>query len=148
MPWNAPEVLVGSQEGGVVATTATDMYQVGGTLHEILSCGDAPFWWLLSNSILLSQRRGSAVPVGIPGTTFSVPGLLGKSSLEAARIDSQPITWRVKMDGAEGSRARLGELVGIMEGCLVEDPTKRWKGNALYVSSHVGYCHCFAEVGT
>jgi hypothetical protein len=119
---------------GVVATTATDMYQFGGTLHEIMTCGDAPFWWLLENSILLAQRRCSADPIRIPGSRFSLPGLLGKTTLEAAALDSEPVTWRVRVEeGSEGSAYRLRELVEILEGCLEEDPDKRWKGNALYV---------------
>jgi hypothetical protein len=119
MPWSAPEVLANSAEGGVVATTATDVYQLGGTL--------------IKNFQLLHERRCSAGGVVIPGTTFSVPGLLGKSTLQAAVIDSQPVTWRVNVDGIGGSGGRLGELVGIVEGCLEEDPAKRWKGSALYV---------------
>jgi hypothetical protein len=118
MPWSAPEVLVGTAESGVVATTATDMYQLGGTLHEILSCGDAPVWWLLRNTMLLAERRCSSEPVEIPGSDVMLPGLLGKSTLEAAALDRKPITWRVKVDGSEGSGHRLGELVAIMEGWL------------------------------
>ncbi len=36
-------------------------------------------------------------------------------------------------EGSDGSAHRLRELVEILEGCLEEDPVKRWKGNALYV---------------
>ncbi len=135
MPWSAPEVVASMSTGGsgVVATTATDMYQFGGTLHEIMTCGDAPFWWLLENSILLAQRRCSKDPIRIPGTSCRVPGLQGKSTLQAAVIDRKPVTWRVRVEGSEGSAHRLRELVEILEGCLEEDPDKRWKGNALYV---------------
>jgi hypothetical protein len=136
LAWSAPEVLasMGTCGSGVVATTATDMYQFGGTLHEIMTCGDAPFWWLLKNTPLLYERRCSADPVEIPGTTFRVPGLRGKSTLQAIIVDSQTVTWRVRMaEGSEGGAYRLRELVEILEGCLEEDPVKRWKGNALYV---------------
>ncbi len=119
---------------GVVATTASDMYQFGGTLHEIMTCGDTPFWWLQQIPAILAQRRCSRDPIRIPGTAFRVPGLLGKSTLEAAALDSEPVTWRVRVvEGSEGSAGRLRELVNILEGCLLEDPDKRWKGNALYV---------------
>jgi hypothetical protein len=121
-------------DSGVVATTATDMYQFGGTLHEIMTCGDAPFWWLLKNMQLLCERRCSGDLVEVPGTEFTVAGLLGKSTLQAAVIDRKPVTWRVRVEeGSEGSAYRLRELVEILEGCLEEDPVKRWKGNALYV---------------
>jgi hypothetical protein len=136
MPWSAPEVVASMSTGGsgVVATTATDMYQFGGTLHEIMTCGDAPFWWLLRNMQLLYERRCSAAPVELPGTEFTVAGLLGKNTLQAAVIDRKPVTWRVRVEeGSEGSAYRLRELVEILEGCLEEDPVKRWKGNALYV---------------
>jgi hypothetical protein len=131
MPWSAPEVLAGTCNSGVLATMAADIYQYGGTLHEIMTCGDAPFWWLFENAILLSQRRSRADPVPIPGTTFSVPGLRGKSSLQAAVVDSQPITWRVRLDGSEASAGRMQELIDIVGGCLEEDSDKRLKGSAL-----------------
>ncbi len=136
MSWSAPEVLASMSTGGsgVVATAATDMYQFGGTLHEIMTCGDAPFWWLLKNMQLLCERRCSGDLVEVPGTEFTVAGLLGKSTLQAAVIDRKPITWRVRVEeGSEGSAHRLRELVEILEGCLEEEPGKRWKGNALYV---------------
>jgi hypothetical protein len=121
-------------DSGVMATTATDIYQFGGTLHEIMTCGDAPFWWLLEIPQLLYQRRCSSDPMRIPGSRVALPGLLGKSTLEAAALDSEPVSWRVRMEeGSEGSAYRLRELVVILEGCLEEDPGKRWKGNALYV---------------
>ncbi len=136
MPWSAPEVVASMSTGGsgVVATTATDMYQFGGTLHEIMTCGDAPFWWQLKHISLLYERRCSADPVELPGTEVTVAGLLGKNTLQAAVIDRKPVTWRVRVvEGSEGSAYRLRELVRILEGCLEEDPVKRWKGNALYV---------------
>jgi serine/threonine protein kinase len=136
MLWSAPEVVAGMSPGGsgVVATTATDMYQFGGTLHEIMTCGDAPFWWLVEHRTILIQRRRSSDPVRLPCTTVRVPGLLGKNTLQAAALDSEPVTWRVRVEeGSEGSASRLRELVNILEGCLEEDPSRRWKGNALCV---------------
>jgi hypothetical protein len=44
-------------------------------------------------------------------------------------------------EGSEGSAYRLRELVEILEGCLEEDPVKRWKGDALYVGI-VGWALC------
>jgi hypothetical protein len=136
MPWCAPEVLASMGKGGsgVIATTATDMYQFGGLLHEIMTCGNAPFWWMPGTAQLLLEQRCSKDPIRIPGTTFSAPGLLGKSTLQAAALDSEPVPWRVRVEeGSEGSASRLRELVEVLEGCLEEDPVKRWKGNALYV---------------
>ncbi len=134
MPWSAPEVLVRTGDSGVVATAATDMYQFGGMLHEMMTCGNAPFWWLLENAQLLRERRCSSGPVRLPGTTLSVPGLLGKSTLQAAAIDGENLTWRVRLsEGSEGSAGRLRQLLDILEGCLEEEPGKRRKLDALYV---------------
>ncbi len=41
-------------------------------------------------------------------------------------------------EGSEGSAYRLRGLVEILEGCLEEDPGRRWKGNALYVGFLLG----------
>jgi hypothetical protein len=143
LAWSAPEVLVGTGDSGVVATTATDIYQFGGTLHEIMTCGDAPFWWLLGIPQMLYQRRCTADPMPVPGTTVTVPGLLGRSTLEAASLDREPVTWRVRLvEGSEGSAGRLRELVDILEGCLEEDPCRRWRGNALYVGWPPGFDGC------
>jgi hypothetical protein len=43
LPRCAPEVLCST--GGVPATSSSDVYQFGGLLHELLTCGDPPFWW-------------------------------------------------------------------------------------------------------
>ncbi len=131
LPWCAPEVLVPVGDGGVVATSSSDVYQFGGLMHEVLTAGDVPFWWLVVNPQLLTLRRTSDGPVPIPGTRFTEVGLKGKSTVEAAGIDCQPITLRVRMDGSEGSRDRLQQVVKIMEGCLDTDPKKRWKPDAL-----------------
>jgi hypothetical protein len=143
-------VLTGTGDSGVIATVAADVYQFGGTLHEIMTCGDAPFWWLLKNTQLLHGRRCSADPVEIPGATLKLRGLRGKNTLEAAAIDCQAVAWRVRVvEGSEGSAGRLRDLVNILEKCLEEDPGKRWKGNALYVGTHGPWgswlqccCHC------
>jgi serine/threonine protein kinase len=129
--WCAPEVLVPIGDGGVVATSSSDVYQFGGLMHEVLTAGDVPFWWMVENSPLLALRRRSEVPVRVPGTRFTEVGLKGKSTVEAAGIDDQPITLRVRMNGSEGSRDRLQQVVKIMEGCLDTDPKKRWKTDAL-----------------
>jgi hypothetical protein len=73
MAWSAPKVLAGNTDICVIAITATDVYQLGGTLHEILTCGDQPFWWAAKHSSLLYQRRCSAAPVEIPGSDFTLP---------------------------------------------------------------------------
>jgi len=131
LPWCAPEVLVPVGDGGVVTTSSTDVYQFGGLMHELLTAGDVPFWWLVENPQLLTLRRRSEGPVRVPGTRFTDTGLKGKSTVEAAGMDDQPITLRVRMDGSEGSRGRLQRVVKVMEGCLDTDPKKRWKTDAL-----------------
>ncbi len=118
-------------DGGVVATSSSDVYQFGGLMHEVLTAGDVPFWWLVVNPQVLTLRRTSDGPVPIPGTRFTDVGLKGKSTIEAAGVDGQPITLRVRMDGSEGSRGRLRQVVKIMEDCLETDPKKRWKTDAL-----------------
>jgi hypothetical protein len=134
LAWSAPEVLEGTVVSGVVANTATDVYQFGGMLHEIMTCGDAPFWWLQENSSLLAQRRCSAGPMRIPATSFWVEGLLGKSTLQAATIDKERVTWRVRVvEGSDGSAGRLRDLVAILERCLEENPSRRPNGGGLYV---------------
>jgi hypothetical protein len=115
----------------VVATSSSDVYQFGGLMHEVLTAGDVPFWWLVENPPLLALRRRSEGTVRIPGTPFSMTGLKGKSTVEAAGIDGQPITLRVRVEGNAGSRDRLQRVVKIMEDCLDTDPKKRWKTDAL-----------------
>jgi hypothetical protein len=127
---SAPEVLCPPSDS-VLAATATDVYQFGGVLHELLTCGDVPFWWLLKNMSLLYQRRCSAEPVEIPGTDFTVPGLKNMNTLVAAAVDKKAPTWRVRLGDVPGSGTRLQEVVSIMEGCLEEDPARRLKVDVL-----------------
>ena len=47
--WSAPEVLAGSEAGGRVVTPKSDVYMLGGLVHELLTSGKAPFHWLAGN---------------------------------------------------------------------------------------------------
>ena len=56
--WVAPEVLAGSLTAGVTATPASDVYMLGGLMFEVLTCGLAPYYWLMP--ALIAQVRGMA----------------------------------------------------------------------------------------
>ncbi len=86
-------MCAGDTKKGTVATTASDVYMVGGLLYELLTAGTTPFHWLRRNVQLLIERRSSADPVHIPGVEKPIPGLLGKHVLEAADIDGVPVPW-------------------------------------------------------
>jgi hypothetical protein len=130
--WRAPEVCTCSSEAGTVATTASDVYMVGGFLYELLTSGTPPFHWLMDNVPLLSLRRVSRVPVPIPGARgVTIPGLHGKSVLEVAEEDGEPIPWRVRVDGSPGSVIRLEAVKALLVQCLAAEPGARPKVLAL-----------------
>ena len=132
--WSAPEVCAGSAEAGTVATTASDVYMVGGFLYELLTSGTPPFHWLatdLESSLLLGRRRATADRVPIPGLRSGLPGLLGKSVLEVAEEDGESVPWRVRVDGSPGSGGRLEAVKALLAQCLAADPGARPKVLAL-----------------
>ena len=114
-------MCAGSPEAGTVATTASDVYMVGGLAYELLTAGITPFHWLAVNPLLFTLRRASRDPVLIPGTRFTMPGLLGKSVLEVAAEDDEPIPWCVRVDGSPGSAGRLEALKAVVTQCLATE---------------------------
>ncbi len=123
--WTAPEVRAGSEASGRVVTTASDVYMVGGFTYELLTAGTPPFHWLARNAQLLIERLTSVDPLEIPGTEYTVPGLLHKNVLEAAEVDRKPIPWCVQADATPGSAGRLAEIKGLMTSCLALSPVDR-----------------------
>jgi hypothetical protein len=110
-----------------VATTASDVYMLGGLAYELLTAGTRPFHWLARNEPLLIERLTSAGPVEIPGTDVTLPGLLNKNVLEAAELDRKPIPWCVRADATPGSARRLEEVTGLMAsmpGAEATEPTQ------------------------
>jgi hypothetical protein len=99
---------------------------VGGFLYGLLTGGTPPFHWLMDNLPLLSLRRASRGPVGVPGLRgVTAPGLHGKSVLEVAKEDGEPIPWRVRVDGSPGSAGRLEALKALLVQCLAAEPGAR-----------------------
>jgi hypothetical protein len=132
--WTAPETFVATQSGGVVVTRECDVYMVGGLAYELLTGGTAPFHWLvtdLQSGLLLEKRRATAGLVPVPGTPFTMPGLLGKSVLEVAALDGKSIPWCVRVDGSPGSGGRLEALKAVVTQCLAAEPGGRPKVAAL-----------------
>jgi serine/threonine protein kinase len=132
LQWNAPEVCAGSTEASTVATTACDVYMVGGLAYELLTGGTVPFHWLAVNPSLFTLRRASRDPVAVPGLRGAmVPGLYGKSVLEVAAEDGVDVPWCVRVDGSPGSAGRLEALKAVVSQCLAADPGGRPKVAAL-----------------
>ncbi len=134
LQWSAPEVCAGTAVDSTPATTASDVYMVGGLAYELLTGGTAPFHWLATDiaaALNLGKRRATAGRVDIPGVRGGLPGLLGKSVLEVAADDGEPIPWCVRAEGTPGGPGRLAELKALLEQCLATEPKARPKLPAL-----------------
>ncbi len=134
LQWSAPEVCAGTAVDSTPATTASDVYMVGGLAYELLTGGTPPFHWLagdLESALLLGRRRGTANRVPLAGLRSGLPGLLGKSVLEVAAEDGEPILWCVRAEGTPGGPGRLAELKALLEQCLAAEPEVRPKLPAL-----------------
>jgi hypothetical protein len=55
--WAAPEAIVGGV--AVAPTSAGDVYMFGGLMHEVLSAGTPPFFWLEEEGAVLAARARS-----------------------------------------------------------------------------------------
>ena len=125
-------MCAGSPEAGTVATTASDVYMVGGLAYELLTAGITPFHWLAVNPSLFTRRRASRDPVAVPGLPgVMASGLYGKSVLEVAAVDGIGIPWCVRVDGSPGSAGRLEALKAVVTQCLAAEPGGRPKVAAL-----------------
>ncbi len=118
--WSAPEVLAGCEAGGRVVTPKSDVYMLGGLVHELLTSGEAPFHWLAGNPQLLLQRLSTDDPVEIPGAG-AVPGLLHTNVLRAATLGGVQIPWRIR----SRSPACLQRLKEVMSQCLEREAHAR-----------------------
>jgi hypothetical protein len=125
-------VCAGSLEEGTLATTASDVYMVGGLAYELLTAGITPFHWLVEHPLLFTRRRASRDPVAVPGLPgVMASGLYGKSVLEVAAVDGIGIPWCVRVDGSPGSPERLEALKAVVVQCFAEEPGRRPKVAAL-----------------
>jgi serine/threonine protein kinase len=134
LQWSAPEVCAGTAVDSTPATTASDVYMVGSLAYELLTGGTPPFHWLatdLQSQLLLGRRRASATGFRVPGFPMPISGLMGKSVLEVAEDDGEPIPWCVRAEGTPGGPGRLAELKALLEQCLAAEPEVRPKLPAL-----------------
>jgi serine/threonine protein kinase len=134
LQWSAPEVCAGAAKDSTPATTASDVYMVGSLAYELLTGGTPPFHWLatdLQSALFLGQRRATSDHVPFPGLRGGLPGLLGRSVLEVAADDGEPIPWCVRAEGTPGGPSRLAELKALLEQCLAAEPEVRPKLPAL-----------------
>jgi serine/threonine protein kinase len=134
LQWSAPEVCAGTAVDSTPATTASDVYMVGSLAYELLTGGTPPFHWLatdLQSQLLLGRRRASATGFRVPGFAMPISGLMGKSVLEVAEDDGEPIPWCVRAEGTPGGPRRLAELKAWLEQCLAAEPEVRPKLPAL-----------------
>ncbi len=134
LQWSAPEVCAGTAVDSTPATTASDVYMVGGLAYELLTGGTPPFHWLatdLQSQLLLGRRRASATGFRVPGFPMPISGLMGKSVLDVAAEDGEPIPWCVRAEGTPGGLGRLAELKALLEQCFAAEPEVRPKLPAL-----------------
>ncbi len=60
--------------------------------------------WLSGDKLEVPRTGLCELKRRAPGICLTDIGLKGKSTVEAAGMDDQPITLRVRMDGSQGSR--------------------------------------------
>jgi hypothetical protein len=133
LQWCPPEVCVAlaglalGQTTPVPAKTSCDVYMVGGLAYELLTCGVAPFHWLVSIPLVMLTRRARAGPVRVPGIPVPLHGLLGKNVFEAAKIDDEAIPWCMQVSALGRRAPAMEDLNGLVGDCLAAEPDMRPK---------------------